>query len=100
MGLLNLPLVALEHLLSPRLLTLKDLWIGFATSIAYLSFYLAVLDPNGIHLYIILSPRTKWSPVVGGTILGGYTALWRFWSYAAHEALNIIQTPLTDMNSI
>ena len=77
--LLNLPLAAASHLLQPRPLTAADLWMGVAAALSYLTLYLGVLDPNGLHFYIILSPRKRYSALVYGAILASYFGLWRGW---------------------
>jgi len=75
--LLNMPLAFLGHRLAPRDLCLFDLWATCALSLLYLLFYLAVMDPNGLHLYIILSPRTNFSIASYSGLLGLMVALFR-----------------------
>mmetsp|Transcript_23834 Transcript_23834/g.55457 ORF Transcript_23834/g.55457 Transcript_23834/m.55457 type:complete len:249 (+) Transcript_23834:102-848(+) len=70
--LLNLPLVATEFLWSSNALTFSDLWAAFLVAFIYISFYLAVLDPRGFHLYIILTPRTHACILVYTLMLGLY----------------------------
>jgi hypothetical protein len=53
-------MVMLDHLLSPRRLTHNDLWKALVIAVTYMTFYLSVLDKNGFHLYIILSPRHRY----------------------------------------
>ena len=55
---LNLPIMLIEFLCSKARLTFFDLWAGFLFAFMYVIFYLAVLDRNGIHLYIVFTPRT------------------------------------------
>lgn len=74
--LLNFPLCLLDHALSPRQLVATDLWIGMVVGMAYILFYLLVLDANGIHFYIIFSPRTPLFAVSASFILGLYWAIW------------------------
>lgn len=66
----NVPLGVLSHSVAPRTLTLFDLWTTLAFSAAYVLFYLGVMDPKGLHLYIILSPRSHFAPVVYSALLG------------------------------
>jgi len=65
---LNLPLGLWSHYSTHRPLCLFDLWTALTLGMLYLMFYLMYLDPNGLHLYIILSPRTRFCVV-------SYTAL-------------------------
>lgn len=75
--LLNLPLALYGHLGSYRPLTFSDLWIGILTAYLYVLFYLLVLDPKGLHFYIILSPRTKACVIVYSLLLALYTGIFR-----------------------
>ena len=72
-------MAVLDHLIAPRLLTYNDLLIALFFSMFYLFFYLFVLDANGFHLYIILSPRPWWSSLVYLAILGFQVSLWIVW---------------------
>lgn len=76
---LNLPLCVLDHALGSRSFGFTDLWLGLAVGIAYLLFYLLVLDANGIHFYIILSPRTNLCFISYSAVLGVYFFIWRNW---------------------
>mmetsp|Transcript_14940 Transcript_14940/g.19796 ORF Transcript_14940/g.19796 Transcript_14940/m.19796 type:complete len:254 (-) Transcript_14940:1251-2012(-) len=67
-------------LLAPRRLTLTDLWFGIAFAYAYSLFYLGFLDPRGLHFYIILSPRTRLSPIIYSALLGLYWLIFQLWS--------------------
>merc|ERR1712216_84059 len=69
---LTLPLAAADHLLCPRRLCPLDLWLGLAWSAMYLAFYYSVMDPRGLHLYIFLSPHTKWCVVPFAAIMSFY----------------------------
>ena len=82
--LLNLPLALCDSLLRPRLLTPADLWIGFAFGMVYCLFYLLCLDRNGIHFYIILSPRTKLCFLSYGTILALYYGVFLGYNSLVH----------------
>lgn len=78
--LLNGVLATADVLLAPRLLNMADLWIGIACGVAYLIFYLLVLDPRGLHFYIILTPRTRFSLVVYLSLLGCYYGVFCMWN--------------------
>lgn len=84
---MNLPLAAADHLLNPRRLLPSDLWLAVASATGYVLFYLSVLDARGIHLYIILSPRTKLSVFATGSLVAAYLGLHRLWDRAARSAL-------------
>ena len=77
--LLNWALCALDHLLDPRPLIPADLYIAMVFGLCYLVFYLAVLDRNGHHFYIILSPRSRCCFVSYSLLLAIYVAVWRYW---------------------
>ena len=83
--LLNLPIVVYEFLWSQHKLYMIDLWCGLFVAIAYLLFYLFVLDPAGYHFYIILSPRTVFCIVPYIVILSLYLGLYMFWNYILLE---------------
>lgn len=83
--LLNLPLAAADHLLSPRKLHSSDLWTAMTIALGYVCFYLSTLDPKGIHLYIILSPRTKLNLLVTGGVLSYYWGLYHLWNKAGQH---------------
>lgn len=68
------PAVLTDFLLSATPLNAFDLWASFAIGLAYIVWYLAFLDRNGFPLYIFLSPRTHWSPLIYSAILALYTA--------------------------
>ena len=80
--LINLPLSLLDVYVHPRSLTPFDLWLAFAAAFLYVLFYLNVLDRRGLHIYIIMSPRTALFAVsvllVTGIYLGAYRILGAF----------------------
>lgn len=78
--LLNLPVVGIEFLLSNAPLTLFDLWMGFLVANVYVLFYLNVLDPLGLHFYIILTPRTWVTVLTYTSILGLYYLVYSSWN--------------------
>ena len=60
--LFNVVFGCFDHfVLFPRIVSLFDLWAGCVGALLYLLFYLGVLDRNGIHVYVILNPRTNWA---------------------------------------
>jgi len=73
--LINLPIAMLDHMSTWRPLVLTDLWVGLVTALAYLLFYLNALDKNGIHFYIILSPRPWWCVFVYTLLLAIYAGV-------------------------
>ncbi|CAE7469276.1 unnamed protein product [Symbiodinium pilosum] len=60
MHLLNLPIALASQWSHTRPLVFLDFWVASILAACYLFFYLLVMDPNGLHLYIILSPRPWW----------------------------------------
>ena len=80
--LLNLPVAAVEFVASGVALRPFDLWVALAFALLYLSFYLAVLDANHVHLYIILTPRTPACCVTYSLLLGLYVAFYYGWNAA------------------
>lgn len=81
----NLPLGLLSHWVERRALGTLDLWTSMAFGVLYLLFYLLVLDPRGIHLYIILSPRTSLCVVSYTLVMGAYLAVYN--AFAADESV-------------
>ncbi|RYG66050.1 hypothetical protein EON64_10640 [archaeon] len=78
--LLNLPLVALDFLHSGQKLRFFDLHVAVCVALGYSVFYLTVLDPLGLHFYLILTPRSRLCLLSYGLILGGYCALFHLWN--------------------
>jgi len=78
--LLNLFIATLDCYLAPRILTMADLWISVLVAFIYLMFYLLILDPKGLHFYVILSPRTHLCMVVHAVVLGLYYGLFCLWN--------------------
>lgn len=73
---LNLPIVVLEFLLSRQTLTFFDLWVSLLTALLYCLVYLNILDANGLHFYIIFTPRTHYCFIPYGLILASYYGLY------------------------
>lgn len=80
--LLNLPLCAMDHWMYPRLLTMFDLWMGIIFAICYVSFYLFVMDPWGLHFYhVILSPRPHYCFIPYSLTLSLFPLFQYLWNY-------------------
>ena len=78
--LFNLPITAVEFLWTSTPLTFFDLWCGYFVALLYCLFYLNVLDPLGLHFYIIFSPRTAFCALSFGLVIGAYYAFYVFWN--------------------
>ena len=86
--LLDLPLAVVDAcFLTPRRLTFADLWLAVAVAFAYAIFYLVCLDPRGLHFYIILSPRTRFMPLVYGILIAFYYGTFLFWDGVVQRRL-------------
>lgn len=72
---LNVPLGLLSNRVQPRALVPFDLGCTALFSVCYVALYLFVLDPRGIHLYIILSPRSHFAPLVYCLLLGALVGI-------------------------
>lgn len=70
--LLNLPTALIDTHLAWRPLVFWDMWVSFLFAFAYVLLYLFVLDANGMHFYIILSPRPWWCVFMYSMVLGIY----------------------------
>lgn len=80
--LLNLPIVGIEFLVTGSRLSFFDLWMALAVALCYCLFYLNVLDPRGLHFYIILTPRAAWSIFSYILILSSYYGFYLAWNHA------------------
>jgi len=76
------PAVLADLFLCKTALTPFDLWASFAAAIVYIAWYLSFMDRNGLHMYIFLSPRTHFSPLVYSTILALYAACYAGYNQA------------------
>ena len=83
--LLNLPIIAIDFLASGVALTFFDLWVALTVAFLYCMFYLNVLDPRGLHFYIIFSPRTVYCAISYALILSGYYGFYQAWNYLLLE---------------
>jgi hypothetical protein len=79
--LLNLPIVAVEFLVSKSALTFFDLWVALLVALGYCMLYLNVLDPRGLHFYIIFTPRTAWCAVSYVLVLTAYYVFYQAWNH-------------------
>jgi hypothetical protein len=77
----NLPLCAIEFIASGKCLTFFDLWTSMAIAFVYVLFYLNVLDAQGLHFYIIFTPRTFWCFLPYGLILLIYFGAFQAWNH-------------------
>lgn len=80
--LLNLPIVAFEFMYNQQQLVFFDLWMGIVVGVIYMIFYLNVLDPMGLHFYIIFTPRTHWCALTYSLIFVLYTGIYLAWNSA------------------
>lgn len=77
---LNLPICAAEFIMSGRPLQFHDLWMSLVVAVAYVLFYLTVLDPAGLQFYIILSPRTALCALPYAIVLSLYIGSLNGWN--------------------
>ena len=70
--LLNLPLATLNIVTGDRvrLFTVSDLWVAYAVALSYSLLYLLVMDRLGLHFYPIFNPRTSFTTLSLGAVLG------------------------------
>eukprot|EP00932_Pfiesteria_piscicida_P022341 SRR837773.910.p2 GENE.SRR837773.910~~SRR837773.910.p2 ORF type:complete len:234 (-),score=36.59 SRR837773.910:20-652(-) len=73
---INFPFSLADWYLQPFALGIFDLWAGFAYGLVYITFYLGVLDPSGIHFYFILSPRKWWGALTYASIVSLGVGVW------------------------
>ena len=78
---LNLPIAVIEFLWSNNRLRFVDLWMGILIAYIYVLFYLFILDTRGIHLYIILSPRTIYCSISYIIIMLLYYIVYLTWNH-------------------
>lgn len=83
--LLNLPMIAIDFLVSGVSLTFFDLWVALTVALLYCLFYLNVMDPRGLHFYIILSPRTIFCSISYAVILSAYYGFYLGWNHLLLE---------------
>lgn len=83
--LINLPIVALEFLYTGVPLNFSDLWAALLVAFLYCLFYLNVLDPRGLHFYIIFTPRTAFCAISYGMVLASYYGFYHTWNHVLAE---------------
>jgi hypothetical protein len=80
--LLNLPIAigaaSLVH--KAHVFSHADLWLGLLIGVLYLAFYLAFLERKGVHLYIVLTPRSWLGLASYALIFGLYFGGWSAWN--------------------
>eukprot|EP00392_Amoebophrya_sp_AT5.2_P017831 g18252.t1 len=77
---LNLLFAYWDHVwLDPRPLLYVDLYFGILTGILYLTWYILILDYQGIHLYPILNPRSNWAVMAYILIPAFYVGIFYCW---------------------
>lgn len=78
--LLNLPMIGVDFWLSGHRLHFFDLYCGLVMAFVYCLFYLNILDPRGLHFYIILTPRSRLCVLSYGLILLAYFGIYQAWN--------------------
>ena len=73
----NLPVAMMDFVAHGIKLTFFDLYCGVVISYIYMLFYLNVLDPAGVQIYIVFTPRTRWSIAIYGSIFVIHLLLWQ-----------------------
>jgi hypothetical protein len=74
---INLAFAYVISKMDPRPFVFFDLWCSLFVALVYVLFYQLVLDPRGIHLYIILSPRTHFSLVTYSMVIGVFVGCYK-----------------------
>lgn len=72
---------SIDFLHSGRHLVPYDLWLGLLVGLLYVLFYLLVLDSQGLHFYIILTPRTNYCIVSYSLVLLTYYGCYLAWNF-------------------
>lgn len=78
--LLNLPFAILEFVATGTSLTYFDLYCGLWATTLYALFYLNVLDPRGMHLYIVITPRTIYSVFTYSFVVAAHFLVYNQWN--------------------
>jgi hypothetical protein len=78
--LFNLPLCFIEFICTSKCLVYYDLWVALVIAFTYMMFYLNVLDRNGLHFYIVFTPRHVWCIVPYTIMLFSYFGIYHFWN--------------------
>lgn len=77
---------AIDYVYCGRHLEVCDLWLALLIAFVYVVFYLLVLDPQGLHFYIILTPRTPYCVVSYSLILLTYYGCYLGWNQLSKYA--------------
>jgi hypothetical protein len=75
---LNLPVALGEFVASGAVLHFYDFYCGVCIAFVYILWYLNVLDPAGLQIYIVFTPRTRWSVVTYAAVLAVHFAVYYF----------------------
>ena len=59
----------------------RPLMRALLVALAYCLLYLNVLDPRGLHFYIIFTPRTAWCAISYALVLSAYYAFYQAWNH-------------------
>lgn len=78
--LLNLPFAIMEFIATGTSMNYFDLYCGLWATTLYALFYLMVLDPRGIHLYIVITPRTVYSVFTYSFVVGAHFLIYNQWN--------------------
>lgn len=76
---------AIDFIYCGRHLVACDLWLGLLVAFIYMLFYLLVLDPRGLHFYIILTPRSSYCLISYSLILLVYYGFYLGWNQVANH---------------
>lgn len=71
---------AVDFINCGRVLAPSDLWLGLLVAFVYVLFYLLILDPRGLHFYIILTPRSPLCLLSYSLILLTYYGCYLGWN--------------------
>ena len=92
---LNLPVAIYEFLASSshESLHFYDLYCSICMSFVYMLWYLNILDPAGIQIYIVFTPRTRWSLLTYVTVFTIHLGLY----HGALQATELYKAPAISM---
>ncbi len=68
--------------MSNRRLLFHDLFAGLLVAFAYFVFYFFVLDPQGLHFYVVFSPRTALIVFPSALVAALYWGSFEAWNKA------------------
>ena len=90
---LNLPVAIYEFLASSaqgESLHFYDLYCSIVFSFVYMVFYLNILDPAGIQMYVVFTPRTRWAIVTYTSVFFLHVGLYHGALYVAEPYKAVI----------